>query len=151
MLNNFYRNLYRHFLTIDWYIGVNQSQCRMEKMSKSGCLVCFKWPLQNVFVRENDFWIYVKLIYCVIATSHIFSKRVILMTPLSLFRFNFDLLIERVVSQCSNTTLNDKNRGKITYFHNGKILGSPSRMDCWMQIWISTITERLQMVISKCF
>ena len=57
----------------------------------------------------------VKFIYFVIANNQIiFSKSVVLFTALSIFRFNFELLIliDRVVSQYSLATVKDKNRGK---------------------------------------
>ena len=57
----------------------------------------------------------VKFIYFVIANNQIiFLKSVVLFTALSIFRFNFELLIliDRVVSQYSLATVKDKNRGK---------------------------------------
>ena len=56
-----------------------------------------------------------KFIYFVDSTNQIiFSKSVALLTALSIFRINFEILIliDRVVSQYSLAKLKDENRGK---------------------------------------
>ena len=84
------------------HVGVNKNQCLLEapplgpqgKIWKSGCLICFKWTLQNVFLHKTIFRFYVKFIYFVIGTNQIiFLEIVVLLTAFSIFGFNFELLM----------------------------------------------------------
>ena len=99
------------------------------------------------FLHEIAFWFYMKFICFGIATNHIFSKKCYIVDcPL---RFGFELLINRVVSQCLFNALNDKSRENDEMRACSKycprqstLVGLPEK------ILHFTITEPLRIVIS---
>ena len=87
------------------------------------------------------------IICLVIATNHIFSKKCYIVDYrlYCSLRFNFELSINRVVSQCLFNALNDKSR------ENNEMRACSTSVELPEKILYLTITEPSQIAISKCF
>ena len=81
--------------------------------------------------------------------KHILSKSSIFMMALSLSFIDFELLINRVLSQCLLATMTYLRTR--SYCHNHENIRSPPWLDCQKQSLYFTIAEILQIALFESF